>query len=134
MKMFGLAELLSPVPIRPATETRPAPMTRSEKLRHWAGLVRNYRGRYHLILFHGLEYLTPQQLRDARMPSDHPSAFGLAAADPKFRQQGLSSSPSVTEIMGFFELSQDQLHEFACDCGGHVSNGEMARRIDGLAA
>jgi hypothetical protein len=36
--------------------------------------------------------------------------------------------------MHFFELSQHELHEFSCDCGGVITNDEMAKRINTLAA
>ncbi|MGZ4849882.1 MAG: hypothetical protein ACXV2C_00720 [Candidatus Bathyarchaeia archaeon] len=120
-------------------------MTRKEKLMRWAKLVRNETG--HLYLYHNLEYASPEQL------ANHPSmvvyasdticksAFTIAYEDPIFQDAGLKkvvkfSEPTVgniADVMKFMELSQAELHEFSCDCGGEISNKDMANRIEKIA-
>ena len=105
-------------------------MDKAAKLRRWAKLCREYG--CSLVLFHGLEYWQFEQLRILLKSLPGVSAMTLAANDPVFQKLGLPSDCTVLDIMRFFELSQQQLHEFSCDCGGHVSNEEQARRIERL--
>jgi hypothetical protein len=62
---------------------------------------------------------------------DHPTALGTAARDPEFKKQGIGTT--VHDVMKFFGLTQKQLHEFSCDCGGAISKEQQAHRIEGLA-
>ena len=103
-------------------------MTRREKLMRFANLVRASVSP--LYLFSGLEYLPPISL--TRMSHPH-SAFAVAAADGILKDAGLASD-TVADAQKFFELSQNELHEFSCDCGGHISNQTMADRIERIAA
>lgn len=127
MKHIEITELISAVPIKPA------PMTRAQKLKHWAALVRNS----HSVvrLFNGLEYLRPYDL--TRIKLDHPqvaiTALGVAAADPVFQAQGLNATTSIDGALRFFELSVHQAHAFSCDCGGAISQADQADRIERLA-
>lgn len=106
-----------------------APGTQKEKLSRWAELVRAYPDR--LTLFSNLEHWDQPMLEK---PLDaYLSAFSLAAADVKFKAAGLLSCTAAA-MMRFFNIRQDQLHEFSCDCGGAISNTDMARRIEGIAA
>lgn len=128
------ADIVSAIPL-------PAPgMTRREKLLRWAQLVRNHgRGLY---LMHNLEHYEPHQLT---APCFHTeggnTAFSVAMTDKVFADAGLKSSVehlhtgtgAIADIIGFMELTQAQLHEFSCDCGGAISNSEMADRIERLA-
>jgi hypothetical protein len=59
--------------------------------------------------------------------------FAIASTDPVFNQDGLPHGANLPTFMGYFEITQRQLHEFSCDCGGHISNEEMSRRIERLA-
>jgi hypothetical protein len=116
----------------------PEAMTRREKLQRWADIVRPYKG--HLSMFHLLEH---QRAADLPKIGDPLSAFHLAGADQVLQDQGIkadipgrifgTSTTSAAEVMRFFELSQAQLHEFSCDCGGIVSAALMADRIEGIA-
>lgn len=115
------ADIVSAVPI---------PMTRKEKLLHWAKLVRNSTSALHL--FHLLERWNADQLNARGIDGGAISAFSVAASDPTFQAQGYKGE-TVRQAMDFFELSQQQLHEFSCDCGGHISNSGMADRIEHLA-
>jgi len=110
-------------------------MTRREKLLRWAKLVREYSRQ--LYLYHRLEYWdsfqlsNPTNLRTVDSMSRQ-NAFSLAYADPVLAAEGLKGD-SIAGVMGFMELTQAQLHEFSCDCGGAIDNDEMARRIEKLA-
>ena len=121
MKHVEIAELVTAVPI---------PMTRNEKLRHWASLVRKHP--VDLALYHRLEFYTLRDLRDTIVTCTDRSAFGLAVSDPTFQREGLKAQSNLMEIMSFFTLSQSQLHEFSCDCGGRIDNSVMADRIASL--
>jgi hypothetical protein len=106
---------------------------RRERLTRWAELVRGYYPD-DLALMHNLEYLRPSELDRIRiMDVLATSAFTLAVADSTFNAQGLSRQSTLRDVMGFFELSQGELHEFSCDCGGYISNPEQAARIERLA-
>lgn len=118
-KMSPQAEFLNPVI---------TVMSRAEKLQRWADIVRNTRQRFYI--FHLLERYTPQQLQEARCDA---SAFAAAYKDPILKDAGLKGD-SAADAMKFFELSQDELHEFSCNCSGDLSNAEMAKRIEGIAA
>jgi glyoxylate carboligase len=104
-------------------------LTRKEKLLRWADLVLQQGKPLHL--FHDLERWHPTCLK---APLGHiaPNAFGIAANDPVFKAAGIDGS-SPADAMKFFELSQAELHEFSCDCGGGISNHDMAARITRLA-
>jgi len=113
----------------------PIPVTRADRLREWAKIVRACNR--NVWLLSNLEHLTEPHIS---MPLDAiyganavaGSPFGLAANHPPFRVQGYTGS-TLRDAMSFFEVNQSQLHEFSCDCGGMLSNEEMARRIERLA-
>lgn len=104
-------------------------MTRKEKLLRFAQVVRETRNDF-LVIFHKLEYMDDDQLSRV----DHPfSAFAAAFRDPALVDAGLKGD-SALDAKLFFELTTGQLHEFSCDCGGHISNEQMAQRIENLAS
>lgn len=105
-------------------------MTRRDKLLRWAKLVREAPG--YLCLYSNLEHFTKKQLAGIYV-KESSTAFGLAVADPLFKGAGLRSNASVADCMDFFEVTQKQLHEFSCDCGGRITNKEMSYRIQELA-
>jgi hypothetical protein len=123
MKHIDIAEIIDAVPLRPV-------MSRRDKLLRWAGLVRKCQ--YDLVLYHGIEYMRPFDLANILPCNNSVSAFTVAMVDPTFQSMGFGPG-SVTDAMRFFELSQSQLHEFSCDCGGFIDNTEQARRIERLA-
>jgi len=114
-----------------ATRVPVKAMTRIEKLRHWSGLVRSYKGV--LQLYDGLEYWQGPQLLNKIIANGQRTAFALAVGDPAFQAQGLENPASLQGIMQFFEVTQPQLHSFSCNCGGEISNEDQAARIDRLA-
>jgi hypothetical protein len=104
-----------------------AAMTRAEKLLRWAALVRETK--HNFLIFHRLEYFTADQLAET---SHEYSAFAAAAKDPILKDAGLQGD-TAADAMKFFELSQQDLHEFSCDCGGAIDNAAMAARIEAIA-
>jgi hypothetical protein len=109
------------------------PMTRREKLLKWAELVRHYS--HELALFHDIEHMGLSNLRGIVPATIRTvSAFTLAVTDPIFQAQGLRKESTLVDVMKFFELSQDELHEFSCDCGGYIDNHNQAYRIELLAS
>lgn len=123
LNLEGAATVV-PVPV----PVKDAPMTKREKLIHWAEIVRV--SPFQICLFSNLEHWTPDML--AQPYPQYNSAFTVAANDSKFQIEGLAdSSPAAS--MKFFDLSQTDLHTFSCNCGGHMSNRDMASRIEKLA-
>lgn len=111
-------------------------MTRSEKLLHWASLIRKADPRRPFLIYHRLEH-APRVLLDGMQVDPH-DAFSLAARDPILRDAGLGANKdadmvTIGDTMNFFELKQEELHEFSCDCGGAILNDDMARRIENIA-
>jgi hypothetical protein len=104
-------------------------LTRKEKLLRWARLIRESAMRLHI--YNEMEYWPSQTLAGPLPNVD--SAFTLAAKDPIFASMGFGPNPSVNSTMKFFGLSLNELHVFSCDCGGHIDNKEMARRVEYLA-
>lgn len=110
-----------------ATAIKPV-MSRKEKLLHFAKIVREHPGP--LALYNGLEHWTEAQMK-ACAARGHNTALALASTDPSFEEQGIGET--VHSIEEFFELSQNDLHAFSCDCGGAITNEDMARRIENIA-
>lgn len=133
-KPLSSAELaLVAVPI--ADAPKPA-MTKRQKLLRLAEIARaGRRGilgvRRNFGFYSNLEYLTMYEL-DSRTIDG--TVFEAAAADPALQQAGLKTSPALGDSLRFFELTRNELHPFACDCHGAISNEEMARRIEQLAS
>jgi hypothetical protein len=116
-------------------EKLPAVWTKKAKLQRWSELVAKHAGHQFLVLFHGLEYWSPVQLRDTPIHASGcgPNAFTIACTDPVLQSAGLSKTANLPEIMKFFEITKQQLHDFSCNCGGEISATEMARRINRFA-
>lgn len=106
-------------------------MSRAERLTHWANIVRAHPTS--LELYHQLEHHNESQLKMMLIHPAHNTAFSLAVNDPVLREQGLAEGSSIHDVKGFFEVSQQELHEFSCDCGGLISNSQQADRIAKLA-
>lgn len=103
-------------------------MTKRDKLFRLARLIREFP--YNLHLFSNIEHRHPSELVGLAHPL---SAFTVAAQDGILKDAGLTG-PTVNEAQKFFQLSRDELHAFSCDCGGHLTNDQMARRVESLAA
>lgn len=108
-------------------------MTRRDKLRHWAGLVRQVPSQ--LYIFHRLEHWVDSEL--ARPVTEFQlygvrNAFEIALKDKVLQAEGLRGN-SIAAVQNFMELTKTELHEFSCDCGGAISNEVMADRIERIA-
>lgn len=110
-------------------ESKSVALTRREKILRWAAIIREHREP--LRLFHNLEHWHAPQLTMELSQYGH-SAFSLAAEDSVFKAAGLHGS-SVKAATEFFDLSRNDLHSFACDCGGLISNTQMAERLTRMA-
>lgn len=109
-------------------------LTRREKMLRWSDLIRQQQSPMHL--FHDMERWSLEKLSSPMRVlwggEPGPNAFTVASTDPAFKAAGLKGD-SVSDAVEFFELSQDELHEFSCDCGGDISNAQMAERVGRLA-
>lgn len=103
-------------------------MTKRDKLYRLASILRA--ATHQVFIFHGVEYMS---LAERRMATHPYSAFALAAADAVLKDAGMTGD-SVAEGVRFFQLSKDDLHAFSCDCGGHMTNEQMASRVEAIAA
>lgn len=107
-------------------------LDRRGRLLLWAAQVRAYP--QPLFLFHNLEYIHPQDFASVAVPHQPVSAFSLALGNPALGIGSQVGQPgSMKAITDRMELTREQLHEFSCDCGGSISNEEMARRIERIA-
>ena len=105
-------------------------LTRKERLSRWAELV--WKCDHSVQLYHNLEHYDRRYLEEIRVTGTN-TAFAIATADPVLVNDGLPSNANVPDIMRYFGLTQSQLHEFSCDCGGFMSNEQQAQRIASLA-
>ena len=109
-------------------------MSKEQKLQHWAFLIR--RSDKQMLLFSNLEYMREHQLQNLDIHRTFPgydSPFRIACSDSIFQAEGLTAGTQLPEFMKFMELTQMELHEFSCDCGGQISTQGMADRIEHLA-
>jgi hypothetical protein len=104
-----------------------APMTRRAKLMHLAHVARTSTTR--LGLYHQLERCSDEMYNEM---STRGSVFALGKDDPVLREAGYTGE-TVGDAKRFFELSREDLHEFSCDCGGDITNEDMADRIEKIA-
>ena len=103
-------------------------LTKKEKLTRFAELVRKNDGV--CSLYHLLERCDLATKMATGIVGSS-TAFGIAAADPVFQAGGIGQS--VSSAQKYLELSDEELHEFSCDCGGMLSNDEQADHIQDIA-
>jgi len=111
-------------------EAIPVLTTRKEKLRYAAMLIRKSK-LPHLHLYHNLERMPKSYLDQTTITPTQASFFGIMLSDPHLKAAGVGDT--IGKQMRFFQLSQEELHEFSCDCGGAISNSDMADTVDSLA-
>lgn len=109
-----------------ALEVAAPTMTRNDKLERWASVVEKYQ--HYLIQFDRLEHRTPVERERCSQPG---SALDLASQDPVLKDAGLTGG-TVGEVKKFFELSDQQIHEFSCNCDGSHSSQVVSSRIRGF--
>jgi hypothetical protein len=122
MKHVAQEQILSAIPLLPE-------MTRKQKLERWADLISECND---IALIHNLENWDHEIFNNERKLQYYGrTAFHVAADDPIFKKLGLIAT--VGSAIKFFEVSQSDLHEFSCDCGGSISATRMARYIRNIA-
>lgn len=104
------------------------PMSRYDKLMHFAAIVRKYNAYFYLHYDFHLERRPEKQIR--RLPVHH-TLLGLAASDPVFKEAGLSGD-TYGDVMDFLEIRRYGLHTFACGCHLHDQN-TCVEQIEWLA-
>ncbi len=130
-------------------------MTRKEKLLRLVDLVQNSTAQ-RMWLVHGVEYIHPKSLdthflgweKQFDSSPDVTSPFILMLKDDVFKALGIETKPAgeyalddaqygqgltVQGAMNILEVSQEELHELSCDCGGSISKPEMIARLNRLA-
>lgn len=111
------------------TEARP-PMTRRQRLRRWADILKREGGRP-LEALRWVEFYAEPERRQLRRDRS-PIAFALA--DPLLRAEGLAGD-TLGDAQRFFELSDDEAHRLLCDCHfqGRMTGRSASRRIRAIA-
>lgn len=111
------------------TEVRP-PMTRQQRLRRWADILRR-EGARPLEALRWVEFYAEPERRQLRRDR---SPISIAFADPVLRAEGLADD-TLGEAQRFFELSDDDAHRLLCDCHfqGRMTGRSAGRRIHALA-
>ena len=115
-KSLTAAEIAAALPV----------MSKRDKLLRFAAIIRTYK--YNVGMLNGVEFMSAADQERLVYP-----AFAIASADPILKDAGLTSG-MIAEGKRFFGLTQDELHCFSCDCGGTLSNDQMARRVEAIAA
>jgi hypothetical protein len=107
-----------------------AEMSRAERLRRWADLLREHGGGVRPLF--ETEFVPAVQRRALR---EDGSAVTVAFADPVLRAAGLHGD-TYGAAQDFFELSHDEMHWVLCHCNGAAaeSAGIISRRIEDVAA
>ena len=102
-----------------------AEMSRAERLRRWADLLREHGGSVRPLF--ETEFVPVVQRRALR---EDGSAVTVAFADPVLRAAGLRGD-TYGDARDFFGLSHDEMHWILCHCNGAAaeSAGVIGRRI-----
>jgi hypothetical protein len=110
-------------------EARP-PMTREQRLRRWADVLRRT-GSRPLEALRWVEFYAESERRRLRRDG---SPIALAFADPVLRAEGLTGD-TLGDAQLFFGLSDDEAHELLCDCNyqGTLTGRTASRRLQALA-
>jgi hypothetical protein len=105
-------------------------MSRHERLEPWAELLEGQPDR-RLCAIEGTEFGGRRE-REAKRADGSPLA--VAFEDPVLRAEGLRSD-RVGDAIGFFELSEGDVHQLVCYChhGHTVSAGTVAARLRVMA-
>lgn len=111
------------------TEVRP-PMTRQQRLKRWADVLKR-EGARPLEALRWVEFYAEPERRQLRRDR---SPIAFAFADPTLRAEGLTGD-TLGEAQLFFGLSDDEAHRLLCDCHfqGRMTGRSAARRIRALA-
>ena len=116
-KTLTTAEIAAALPV----------MTKRDKLLRLASIVRSSGA--HIGLLSQVEYLDEFERAHFQY-----SLFVLASRDPILKGCAGMTSGTIAEGERFFGLTRNELHHFSCDCGGALTNEQMARRVEDIAA
>jgi hypothetical protein len=110
-------------------EARP-PMTREQRLRRWADLLKRV-GPRPLEALRWVEFYAEPERRRLRRDG---SPIALAFSDPVLRADGLGGD-TLGDAQAFFDLSDEEAHQLLCDCHyqGALTGRTAARRVRALA-
>jgi hypothetical protein len=110
-------------------EARP-PMTRDQRLRRWADILKRA-GSRPLEALRWVEFYAEPERRRLRRDG---SPIALAFADPVLRAEGLAGD-TLGDAQLFFGLSDDDAHRLLCDCHyqGALTGRTAARRVLALS-
>ena len=110
-------------------EARP-PMTREQRLRRWADVLKRT-GSRPLEALRWVEFYAEPERRRLRRDG---SPIALAFADPTLRADGLAGD-TLGDAQLYFGLSADAAHQLLCDCHyqGALTGRSAARRVRSLA-
>ena len=110
-------------------EARP-PMTREQRLKRWADVLKRM-GARPLEALRWVEFYAEPERRKLRRDG---SPIALAFADPVLRADGLTGD-TLGEAQLYFGLSDDEAHQLLCDCHyqGALTGRTASRRVRALA-
>ncbi|AUW46751.1 hypothetical protein [Rhizobium leguminosarum] len=128
MEQYALDQLKTIAKV--STTCKRLEMTRRERLERWAESL-EHSPRPFLKTLHETEY---QPMADRLALRADGTPISVAFADPILRAAGMEND-SYGEAKGFFELSDEQLHDLVCFChfGERVSATVVARRLRKMA-
>jgi hypothetical protein len=108
----------------------PRPLSKSERLEHWAEALEHQGGRQLKTLFE-IEHAPPGK-RAALRADD--SLLTVAFNDPRLRAEGLAGD-TVGDAVAFFGISERELHDILCFChhGATMSADAAAAQIRAAA-
>ncbi len=111
-------------------EARP-PMTRAQRLRRWADVLKRA-GSRPLEALRWVEFYAEPERRTLRRDG---SPIALAYADPVLREAGLAGD-TLGDAQLFFGLSDDEAHQLLCDCHyqGTMTGRSAGRRVRALSS
>ena len=128
MKLKTLEELTQVAEVRPSPKRDR--MSKQKRLERWVKVLELAPQR-ELRSLYETEYTSQRQryaLREDKSP------LTVAFQDPVLRAEGLQSD-GYGDAIGFFELSDDELHHIVCYChhGPTMTPTEVARRVRAAA-
>ncbi len=127
MKYQSIDELRSATDIK---STLPQPMTRAERIEHWATLLEANPNRQ----IHTLSEIETKHGRRRDVLRADNSALTVAFEDPVLRSEGLKSD-ALADAITFFGLSECDAHYVLCSClnGQTMTAAAAASKVRGLA-
>jgi len=121
---------LDQIRARAAVAEARAPMTRHQRLRRWADVLKR-NGGHPLEALRWVEFYAEPERRRLRRDG---SPIALAFADPVLRADGLAGD-TLGDAQVYFGLSDDEAHQLLCDCHyqGTLTGRSAARRVRALS-